>query len=307
MAKDRFRKYIWILQKLYQSGGMSYKELMEHWRNSLINYDGGDIPRRTFDEYRKGIETTFDIDIVCNPKSFKYCIMDKEELKKDTVTSWLINSFSVNNIIQDSRNLKKRIAFEQIPSGNDRLMTIVEAMQQNKSLRITYQAFYSRIPSVYVTEPYCIRVYRQRWYLLGADPQSHKLYTYALDRMSDVTMTDDSFEMPDSFDMHAFYKDWFGIIVMPEEYDLETIRLKASTRHYKRDYLLKLPLHASQKEIEHTSEYSVFEYRTYPTEDFFQEILSHGPDVEILSPRWVRDEMKSRVEEMQKLYAAPAD
>lgn len=303
MAKDRFRKYIWILQKLYRSGGMSYNDLMEDWRESDINYDGGVIPKRTFDEYRKGIEQTFDIRIACSSNGYKYYIYDMDELKSNTVKSWLINAFSVSNIIQDSRKLKDRIEFEQIPSGNDNLLTIIEAMQRGKRLRIVYQAFYSTMPSVYIAEPYCVRVFRQRWYMLGANPETGKLYTYALDRMSEVAITDEDFTVPDSFDMKTYYKDWFGIIVMPEEYDKETIRLKASTRHYKRDYLLKLPLHESQKEIEHTSEYSVFEYHTYLTEDFFQEILAHGPDVEILSPQWVREEMKSRVEEMRRLYS----
>lgn len=302
MAKDRFRKYIWILQKLYQSGGMSYNDLMEEWKNSLINYEGGIIPKRTFDEYRKGIEDTFDISIACSSKGYKYYIEDRDELKKDNIKSWLLNSFSVNNIIQESRNLKNRIEFEKIPSGNDYLLKIIEAMRKGKRLSITYQAFYKKTPSTYLVEPYCIKVFRQRWYMLSANPEDGKLHTYALDRLATMTITTEDFVVPESFDMKSYYKNWFGIIVMPEDYDLETIRLKASTRHYKRDYLLKLPLHESQTEIEHTPDYSVFEYHTYPTEDFFQEILSHGADIEVLSPQWVRKEMQFRVQEIGKLY-----
>lgn len=120
-------------------------------------------------------------------------------------------------------------------------------------------------------------------------------------RLTDFQVSE-KFKMPQSFNMETYFKDWFGIIVMPEEYDIETIRLKVSVLHHKRDYLLTLPLHNSQKEVEHKPDYSVFEYVTYPTEDFFQEILSHGPNVEVLSPLWVRNEMMSRSLGMYKLY-----
>lgn len=302
MTKDIFKKYIWILQKLYMSGGMSYEELMDAWRNSVLNDYGEDIPKRTFHDYLKGISSTFGIDIAYKASGHKYYIEDSGELKRDTVKNWLINSFAVSNVLQESRNLKGRILFEEIPSGNDRLLGIIESMQKGRCLRITYRAFYRSGPSTFTVEPYGLKVFRQRWYMLAADPQDKRLRTYALDRLTGLEMTEDKYIMPSTFDMAAYYRDWFGIIVMPEEYDIETIRLKASARHYKRDYLLSLPLHVSQREVEHTPGYSVFEYRTYPTEDFFQEVLSHGPDVEILSPKWVRDEMRFRAGEMYRMY-----
>lgn len=303
MTIDILKKYIWILQKLYLSGGMTYKELMEYWEISPINDEKERrIPPRTFYNYKEDIQSLFGITINCNHANNKYYIEDDNELKKNNITNWLLNAFSVSNIIQESQNLKDRIQFEEIPSGNNHLMLILEAMQEGKRLRLTYQAFYKEGSSTYIVEPYCVKVFRQRWYMIAANTQNKKLYTYALDRLLDIAILDEKFKMPQSFNMENYFRDWFGIIVMPEEYDIEKIRLKVYARHHKRDYLLTLPLHVSQKEVDHKPDYSVFEYETYPTEDFFQEILSHGSDVEIISPQWVRDEMKCRSLEMYKLY-----
>ncbi|MDR1556563.1 MAG: WYL domain-containing protein [Tannerellaceae bacterium] len=40
-----------------------------------------------------------------------------------------------------------------------------------------------------------------------------------------------------------------------------------------------------------------------PTYDFRQEILSHGAEVEVLSPQWFRDEITAIAGGMCKLYA----
>ena len=121
MAKDRFKKYLWIVNKLYTTGGISYKDLVKAWECSVLNDEGTPLPKRTFDDYRNAIEETFDINILCDASDgYKYKLCDAEGLQKDTVKSWLLSSFAVNNSILESRKLKRRILFEQIPSVQER-------------------------------------------------------------------------------------------------------------------------------------------------------------------------------------------
>lgn len=303
MAKHQFRKYIWIIDRLYRTGGITYKELSEAWKNSSLNDDGRPLPKRTFDDYKRAIEETFDLNIICNASNgYTYRIENTDDISKDHIKSWLLSSFAVNNIIQESRKLKARILFERIPSGNELLMTIIEAMQTDRRLQITYQSFHSERPRTFLADPYCVKVSRQRWYVVVFEPECRKIRTYALDRMKRIEPTDESFVFPDTFDAETYFADAFGVIVVPEELDVETIRLKVSEAGNKRKYFRSLPLHTSQKEVERHPEYSVFEYRLYPTYDFFQEVLSHGAEVELLSPEWVRGELRYMVEEMHSLY-----
>ena len=64
MAKHQFRKYIWIIDRLYRTGGITYKELAKAWENSSLNDDGRPLPKRTFDDYKRAIEETFDLNII---------------------------------------------------------------------------------------------------------------------------------------------------------------------------------------------------------------------------------------------------
>lgn len=298
-----FKKYLWILDRLYTTGGISYKDLVAEWEKSTQNYGKTTIPKRTFDEYRKAIEETFDINISCDASNgYKYRIDDVEYLQRDYVKNWLLSSFSINNIIQESRKLKGRILFEQIPSGNEYLMDIIGAMQGNTCIRLTYQSFHSSSPNVYLVEPYYVRVFKQRWYMVARNREKEKICVYALDRMMCIEHSFETFQMPDAFEASAYFQDCYGIIVMPEELDVETIRIKISDMNHKRQYLRLLPIHSSQKEVECQPDYSIFEYQLYPTYDFFQEIMSHGSEIEVLTPDWVRKECRSIIQDMYRLY-----
>lgn len=303
MAKDKFKKYIWIVNTLYSTGGITYKDLVKKWEDSSLNDERSTIPKRTFDEYKKAIAETFDINISCDAcDGYKYKIEGTEALLKDPVKSWLLSSFSINNTIQESKKLKDRILFERIPSGNEYLTGIITAMREEKSIRMTYQGFHHDSPKAFLVEPYCVKVFKQRWYMVARSPELDKIQIYALDRIRQLEQTDRAFEFPKSFDASIYFQDAYGIMVMPEELDVEDICVKVTDLYNKRKYFRMLPLHPSQKEVERHTDYSVFTYRLYPTYDFFQEILSHGAEVEILSPDWVRKECRLIVEDMYEIY-----
>ena len=139
-------------------------------------------------------------------------------------------------------------------------------------------------------------------YLVAHNPEKKCIGIYALDRIQRLELADKTFTFPETFDAEAYFRDSYGIMVPPEELDVETIRIKVSDKNNKRKYLRLLPLHHSQEKTEKHSDYSVFTYRLYPTYDFFQEILSHGGEVEVLSPEWVRKEFKELIEDMLRQY-----
>jgi predicted DNA-binding transcriptional regulator YafY len=102
--------------------------------------------------------------------------------------------------------------------------------------------------------------------------------------------------------VEEYYKDAFGVIVDPEDFDVVDVKVKVYDLNHKRDYFRSLPIHPSQREVETCGDFSVFAYRLMPSYDFMQEIISHGEEVEILEPDYLRDEMRERVELMLKLY-----
>lgn len=299
MAKDLFAKYIWLVDTIYRAGKITYEEINERWLRSQLS-EGEDIPLRTFHNWRIAIEQTFDINISCNRKGgYYYYIKNADDMQKGGLRNWLLNTFAVNNLISESYHLKQRILFEEIPSGRKYLTSVIEAMRDGVEIELYYQSYWYEEPSTYTLQPYCVKVFKQRWYVIGFCEERNKIRTFSLDRILQLNTSDRKFTYPADFDPEAYFADYFGIMI-EENKKLETIRIKAYGMHAQ--YVRALPLHHSQREIETTDDYSVFEYYMKPTLDFKQEILSRGADVEVLTPSSFREEMIRSVNKMISLY-----
>ena len=122
---------------------------------------------------------------------------------------------------------------------------------------------------------------------------------YALDRVKWLGLTEKSFRYPKDFNAEEFFEDCFGIIA-DQSIDVETVKIKVSAGQA--NYLRSLTLHQTQREIERNDEYSIFTVRLRPTFDFRQEILSQGCDIEVLEPKWFRDEMAEIAKNMWNKY-----
>ena len=301
MTKDLFDKYIWLVDTIYRAGKITFEEINERWLRSRLS-EGEDIPLRTFHNWRIAIEQVFDININCNRKGgYYYYIENADDMQKGGVRNWLLNTFAINNLINESHHLKRRILFEEIPSGRKYLTSVIEAMRDGLEIELYYQSYWYEEPSTYTLQPYCIKVFKQRWYVIGFCKERNNIRTFSLDRIQQLTTLDAKFVYPKDFDPEAYFADYFGIMI--ENKKLETIRIKVYGMHVQ--YIRALPLHRSQCEIETTVDYSIFEYRMKPTLDFRQELLSRGADVEVLAPLSFREEMIQSVDKMSSLYNKP--
>jgi hypothetical protein len=314
--KDYLRRHIWILSKLYENPkGLTYKEFAYEWERTELNSLKTNLPKRTFADCLRAIEEAFDIEISSDARNgYRYRIVNREWLEKDNVKDWLLSAFAVNGLLQDSKGLRDRVMYEEIPSGNEYLLKILGAMKKDNVIRISYQDFYDTAPHEIDLEPYCVRVFRQRWYVIGvmrnipdweeASEMTNQgnIRRYALDRIKYLEVTDETFKMPVHFSAESYFANAFGIIVEPEKYKVERIRLKVTDINHRRQYIRSLPLHDSQREVERYDDYSIFELQVMPAYDFIQQILAMSNEVEVLSPENVREEIARWVKEIAKLY-----
>jgi predicted DNA-binding transcriptional regulator YafY len=146
--------------------------------------------------------------------------------------------------------------------------------------------------------PYSVRLFKRRWYLIGYSEYSKGMRIYMLDRAADARMLGESFDMPEEFDAEAFFEEFHGVHPSRSEKVCVKVKFLAS----KRVLVRTIPLHSTQKEIETTSSYSVFEYYLRPNFDFKQEILSYMNSAEVLEPVTLRRELASVLLDMYKLY-----
>jgi hypothetical protein len=301
MAKNLYNRYIWLVDTIYRAERITYKEISEKWRHHELS-EGKDFPLRTFHNHRDAIEELFDINIECDTRGGNvYYIEDVESMSRSGVRTWLLNTLAVNNFINESHKLRHRILFEYIPSGERFLTSIIESMRDERCLMLEYHSFWSE-PRTLEIAPYCVKVFKKRWYLVGCAVGESRIKIYALDRMLSITPSKRSFELPADFDPATYFLNSFGIIV-DSGCKPVPIELKVTARNHKRDYFATLPLHPTQQEIEHKPDYSVYRYYLSPTYDFRQELLSHGAEIEVLSPSWLRAEIRDTIRQMSDLYA----
>jgi len=272
--------------------------------HSSLNDTGEELPIKTFHNHKNAIQQMFDIDIACDRRGgYLYYIEHAEDMEQGGVRTWLLNTFAVNHLINESHHLKRRILFEEIPSGQRFLTAVIEAMRDSRTFELTYRSFFQPEASTFEVEPFCVKVFRQRWYLVARSVSDGKIRIYSLDRIEELRQTEHPFELPADFDAHGYFADSFGIIV-DDDYDVERVRVRIKGRQ--RRYIRTLPLHASQTESEITEKSSVFEYRLRPTVDFQQELLTHAVnatgEMEVLEPLWLRERMQTVGFDLQQTH-----
>ena len=283
-------RYVWFVTTIYNRGPISLADLQHRYESHFGC--GEELGERTFHRYTDAVEELFDIEIKYDRVRRGYVVADREGIDNMGMRKWLLQTFSVNNILHESQELKNRILLEEVPSGQQYLTTIVDAMRENVVLSMTYQSFDKSNPSTFDVEPYCVKLFEQRWYMLG---MSDKLRIYALDRIKALEPTERKFKLPKKFDAEKLFADHYGIIIGDEDFDVEPVALKVNA--WQSNYLRTLPLHHSQVEVERNEEFSIFEYRLCPSLDFQQKLLSMGDSVSVLAPVLLKDILRKKAEQ----------
>lgn len=299
MKSDNYNRYLWILYTLVRYKRLSFDELNYKWINSYIS-GGNPLNKRTFHKYKKAIEDMFGVNILCeNCGSYMYYIEDTALLENDRLHKWMLNSFSVENLVHEGHWLKDRILLEEIPEGFVFLENVIRAIKDSYAIKIHYRPFYDDEVSVYHVSPYCMRLHHRRWYVLGFFKELGGIRHFALDRTEDMEITEEKFEYPSDFSPHEYYKNSIGIWTDSSKVP-ERIVLRAYGQQAK--YFRTLPFHHSQKEICTADEYSDFEYKLCITTDLVMELLSKGSRIEVIEPESLRAEMRTNLIRMFNRY-----
>ena len=296
----KFKEYIWLVNTIYHARAITLADINKCWLRTEMS-EGVPMPRTTFFRHKCAIEDIFGIYIECDKRGGnKYYIGNAHVLREDSIQNWMLSTLSVSNIVGESQSLHDRILLENIPSGGEKLQQVIKAMKESRQIQIAYRRYGAPAGNSFTLEPYCVKLFNQRWYLLGRLSNGY-LATFSFDRMKEVTILDDKFNVPDDFDAAEYFRDSYGIVVN-DEAKLEHVIIRAYG--WEPYYLRDLPLHHSQREICATEDYTDFELRLKVTSDFLAKLMSRGEWIEILEPQHLADEIvewhKKAVERYKK-------
>ena len=297
MARNLINRYVWLVDTISRYGRITLKDLNAAWLRSEIS-EGKPLARRTFFHYRDGVEEMFDINIKCDKATFEYYIDDKDGEDNARLRSWLVDSVSMSGTLSNARDISNRIMLENVPSAREHLPVVIDALKQNRRIRFSYKSYTRALPTDgIVLEPYFVKIFKQLWYVIGLNVKDGQIKTYSLDRMSNLNLLQDLFDMPENVNPSEFFKDCFGIITNQNSAKRIVLRVEPTQAKYFR----ALPLHSSQQEEVHDN-YSIFTYKMRITYDLKEELMSHGASIEVLEPQELKTLIRTELEQALNNY-----
>ena len=296
----QLQKYTWLIETIRKAGKISLEEISDRWERNKDLSDYKPLSRATFNRWRDAILSQFGIIISCQRAGgYLYYIENPEDIDEDELKKWMLDSFAVSNLISENLSLKDRILISQIPSARNHLATLLEAMRENHVVTITYCGFNKSESHKFPIEPYCVKLFENRWYVLAHNTRYDDCRIYGLDRIEDLEITAETFKIPKDFSAKDYFSDYYGIVT-EKNTKPQQIVLRVYRSHV--PYVQSLPLHRSQRLLEDKGEYADFELFLAPTFDFIMRLLSSGAMIEVISPVSLRKTMKEWVSGMYNLY-----
>lgn len=290
------QKYVWLIKTIYDAKEISLEDISLKWRDDNGLGPEDKLPRATFYRWKDAIYEQHGIKIVGNQSTKKFSIENRDIIDNGTVIKWMLDTLATGNLINENLDMSNRILVNNIPSGNDYLKPIIEAMKENRKIEIEYRQFGNDYSSTFPIEPYCVKLFEGRWYVLGKNNLGN-VRVYCLDRIYELNPLDEKFNLPKDFD--APFDSHYGIEIGN---DIESKLIVLRAFGVQKEYIKSLPLHESQELKEETEKYADFKLCVAPTFDFQQKLLSFGSSVEVIKPIELRNEMKNWIAEMAKIY-----
>ena len=241
----QLQKYTWLIDTIRKAGKISLEEISDRWERNKDLSDYKPLSRATFNRWRDAIFNQFGIIISCQRSGgYLYYIENPENIDEDKLKKWMLDSFAISNLISENLSLKDRILVNPIPSARNHLATLLEAMKENRTVIITYCRFSRTERYTYPIEPYCVKLFENRWYVLAHNIQYNDLRIYGLDRIEEMKMTDKTFMLPKDFSASEYFSLYYGIVV-DLKMKAERIVIRVYNDHI--PYINSLPLHHTQK------------------------------------------------------------
>lgn len=199
-----------------------------------------------------------------------------------------------------TRQRENLVAFEQNEGlrGLEHLSFLIDATLNHTTLEIRYKTF-KGVERTCIVHPYYMKQYNSRWFLLGLNDDKRRIENYALDRMESVATSDITFKANTTIDFDSYFADIIGVSVPPGDVKTEDVVLRFTESRF--PYVLSKPLHHSQKRLAEPCTISI---RVKPTRELTQQIFSFIPDIEVLSPLWLREEIKAKIEKNLSKYTS---
>ncbi len=296
--KGYISRYNLILKKLKASPYSTIEELCNYVKRHYEFLKEQDdsltigFSKRTFQRDIEEIRKIFGIEIEYSKKNEGYFIssseMDFMNFERRMEAFDMFQALNLNKDLASFILLEKRRS-----QGTENIHGLLHAIKNRVQITFSYAKYYEDKITQRITEPYALKEFKHRWYLLAKDKLDGKTKTFALDRLSNLEFSNTRFEYLQDTGLEESFRYCFGIM-NPGEGQPQEIILSCTSLSGK--YLKSLPIHETQQIILDNEKEFRIKLKLFITSDFIAELMAHGENLKVLQPQSLADDIKSKLE-----------
>ncbi len=288
--------YLLIIKRINLFGYASFADI----RKELHNHDFK-VSDRTIQRYIQHIREEYKIEIIYNRSRDSYSVDESQQADLNQLNQLLLKMHEGSSISKqlDVKNMQYiQTDNHELYSGIKWFNLLLDAIKQNKQVRLTYQKFGEQQSKSYLLEPYLLKEYAQRWYVYAVDTAQGVFKTFGLERIKQLEVLKNKFKRKTQENPKAVFNSIIGISLSNQP--VTTIVLKVNNKHVA--YLETVPLHPSQEKIKVTKTHTWFKLQVRINFELVQKILMHAAYTEVVEPLTLRKEIQNIAKQMVKWH-----
>lgn len=254
--------------------------------------------KRTFQRDIKEIRELFKVDIEYSRTNKGYFInqngIDNMNFQRMMEAFDMFNSLNIAQDLSPFIHLEKRR-----PQGTENLYGLLHAIKNNFQIQFNYQKFWEEEITHRAVDPYALKEFKNRWYIMAMDHKDGNVKSFALDRLTNLEITRRKFEYPENYNIEESYRYCFGIINPNDEVPQEIL---LSFDPVQGKYIKSLPLHETQQVVIDNKNELQIKLKLSVTHDLIMELLSYGDSMKVLKPKSLANQIKKAHQKAFKKY-----
>lgn len=293
------KRYSLIIEKTRRNMYPSFEDI----RDFLADHDFK-VSRRTIQRDIEQIRFDFGVEVVYDRHRNGYAIDHEHSVDVPSFLRFLeiVNTAQLlADSLKDCKDGLDHLMFESDGGfpGTEHLKPLLGAIRDRRKVVFEYTKFSAqKSGNHYQVEPYLLKEYQNRWYLVGISVQADDFRIFGLDRISGLSVEDETFEHRPGVDPRELFGHTVGLTYNenpPEYVELSFTPLQGK-------YIKSLPLHHSQEVLIDTDEELRISLFVNPNFEFKQKILMQGDAVKVLEPTWLAMEIRATLKKAAGLY-----
>lgn len=192
-----------------------------------------------------------------------------------------------------------------VVKGDEHRRLTLELLQEAVATRTVVRMSYATASrddaeSERLVDPYALVPYVRSFHLVGHCHTRGELRIFKVDRIRELRLTGERFEMPGDFDLDEYLGESWGLMRGVGR-EPESVRIRFSPRAGRR--VSEERWHPAQRAEWQRDGSLVFSLRVGITPAFVHWVLYYGSEAEVLEPAWLAEELRREAAAVLEVYA----